>query len=300
MGKTLIMTDSGSDLTKKQAKKYGIRVLPYKYSFDGENYYKDGEDKTPEEFYEIERTCINVPKTVQITPVQFEEIYQGIYNSGYDHLIFVVLSGTGSGTCQNAVMVAKSFMEEHEDMTIEVIDSQAYTIVYGYAAIEGAKVLQAGGSAEEASARIKKVLAGASVRFIVGDLNHLKKGGRINAATLVVANMLDIKPILTLKGGLVVQDGKLRGSKNLYKKFLEDAESMGDFNTGKVVIVNTCVPERVEALMAVLKEKYPDLDVKVATVGSTIGSHSGPDLVGIAYFDEKLDIDTCEDIEDED
>ncbi len=300
MGKTLIMTDSGSDLTKKQAKKYGIRVLPYKYSFDGENYYKDREDKTPEEFYEIERTCINVPKTVQITPVQFEEIYQGIYNSGYDHLIFVVLSGTGSGTCQNAVMVAKSFMEEHEDMTIEVIDSQAYTIVYGYAAIEGAKVLQAGGSAEEASARIKKVLSGASVRFIVGDLNHLKKGGRINAATLVVANMLDIKPILTLKGGLVVQDGKLRGSKNLYKKFLEDAESMGDFNTGTVVIVNTCVPERVEALMTVLKEKYPDLDVEVATVGSTIGSHSGPDLVGIAYFDEKLDIDMCEDVEDDD
>ncbi len=300
MGKTLIMTDSGSDLTKKQAKKYGIRILPFKYSFDGENYYKDGEDKTPEEFYEIERTCINVPKTVQITPVQFEEIYQGIYNSGYDHLIYVVLSGTGSGTCQNAVMVAKSFMEEHEDMTIEVIDSQAYTIVYGYAAIEGAKVLQAGGSAEEASARIKKVLSGANVRFIVGDLTHLKKGGRINAATLVVANMLDIKPILTLKGGLVVQDGKLRGSKNLYKKFLEDAETMGDFKTGTAVIVNTCVPERVEALMAVLKEKYPDLDVKAATVGSTIGSHSGPDLVGIAYFDEKLDIDTCEDIEDED
>ncbi len=298
MGKTLIMTDSGSDLTKKQAKKFGIRLLPFKYSFDGENYYKDGVDKTPEEFYEIERTSINVPKTVQITPVQFEEIYKGIYDEGYDHLIFVVLSGAGSGTCQNAVMVAKSFMEDHSDMHIEVIDSQAYTIIYGYAAIAAAQAVKEGKSAEEASAIIKRVVAGAKVRFIVGDLTHLKKGGRINAATLVVANMLDLKPILTLKDGLVVQDGKLRGTKNLYKKFVDDAVSMGDFEKGMVVIVNTCQPEKVEEMKAAIRERFPNIEIGVSTVGATIGSHAGPDLVGIAYFDEKIDV-YADDIEDE-
>ncbi len=285
------MTDSGSDLTKEVAAKYDIRVIPFKYSFDGETYYSDGVDKTTEEFYEIERTSAEIPKTVQISPSQFEEIYSGIYDEGYDNLIFTVLSGSASGTYQNACMIAKSFMEEHENFKIEVIDSQTYTILYGFAAVEGAKAIREGKSAEEAAERIREVLSGANVSFLVGDLAHLKKGGRINAATLVVANMLDIKPILTIKDGLVVQDGKIRGSKNLYKKFVEDAaDKFGDLGKGTVALIHTCVPDKAEEVKQELLRQYPGADVTVNLVGSTIGCHGGPDLVALAHFNDKIKI----------
>ena len=288
--KILVMTDSGADLTAEEAKKYSIEVIPFTYSFDGENYYRDGVDKTTEEFYEIERASKDVPKTAQISPVQFEEIYGRAYNDGYTHLILTLLSGTGSGTFQNASMMAESFMEEHPDFHIELIDSQSYTVVYGYAVVEGAKAVLEGKTAAEAADRIRHVLEGSGVRFIVGDLNHLKRGGRINAATLVVANMLDIKPVLTIKGGLVVQDGMIRGSKNLYKKFVADVEKHADFENGTIVVINTCIPDKAEELKNTILEKYPGINVKVSLVGSTIGCHCGPDLVAIVYFKDKFEV----------
>jgi DegV family protein with EDD domain len=289
LGKILIMTDSGADLAAGVAEKYSIRVIPFKYSFDGETYFEDGVDKSTEEFYDVERTSKEIPKTVQISPVQFEEIYNEIYSEGYEGVIYVSLSGSGSGTYQNACMMARSFEDEHKDFRIEVIDSRAYTIIYGAAAVEGAKALESGKSFDEAADRIREILDNSEVRFIVGDLAHLKKGGRINAATLVVANMLDIKPILTLKDGLVVQDGKIRGSKNLYKKFVSDAaEKMGGFDTGSVFLVHTCMPEKAAELKEEVLRQFPNVDIVENLVGSTIGCHAGPDLVGLAHFKEKI------------
>ncbi len=287
MSKILLMTDSGSDLGAK-ANEYGIRVLPLKYSFDGDKYYLDGVDQSLEEFYEMERKCTDVPKTAQISPLEFEEAFEKAYEDGYDTVIYTSISGKASGTCQNACMMANQVMDEHEGFKVEVIDSETYSMLYGYAVIEGAKCLKEGKSAEEIAERIKKVAASSNACFITGDLTHLKKGGRINAATFAVANMLDIKPVLVIKDGLVEQGAKLRGSKNLFKKFVDVAKEMGDFNEGRVFTVHTCVYEKAACLRQAIAEQYPNIVVDDALVGPTIGCHTGPDLFGIMYFSEKF------------
>ncbi len=288
MSKILLMTDSGSDIGRERAEQYGIRVLPLKYSFDGEKYYLDGIDQSVEEFYAMEKVNEDVPKTAQITPVEFEEAFEKAYKDGYDTVIYTSLSGKASGTCQNAVMMARQAMEEHEGFKIEVIDSLTYSVLYGFAVIEGAKLLQEGKSAEEIIERIKKICYGANAYFLTDDLTHLKKGGRINAATFAVANMLDIKPILVLKDGLVEQGAKLRGSKNIYKKLVDAAKAMGDFSEGRVYTIHTCVHEKAAELKKAILEQYPSIEVEDTLVGPTIGCHTGPDLFGIVYFDEKF------------
>ena len=271
MSKILIMTDSGSDIGVKRAAEYGIKVLPLKYSFDGEHYYLDGIDQTLEEFYEMEKTASEVPKTAQISPLEFEEAFEEAYKDGYDTVIYTAISGKASGTCQNAVMMANQVMSEHEGFKVEVIDSLTYSVLYGFAVIEGAKLLKEGGSAEEIIERIKKICYSANAYFVTEDLTHLKKGGRINAATFAVANMLDIKPVLVLKDGLVEQGAKLRGSKNLYKKLVDAAKAMGDFNEGKVYTIHTCVYEKAAFLRNAISEQYPDIIVGDTLVGPTIG-----------------------------
>lgn len=288
MSKILLMTDSGSDIGNKRAAEYGIKVLPLKYSFDGEKYYLDGIDQTLEEFYEMEKNTADVPKTAQITPLEFEEAFERAYKEGYDVVIYTSISGAASGTCQNAVMMANQVMSEHEGFLIEVIDSRTYSILYGMAVIEGAKLLKEGKSAEEIVERIKKICYSANAYFLTDDLTHLKKGGRINAATFAVANLLDVKPILVLKDGLVEQGAKLRGTKNIYKKLVDAAKAMGDFNEGKVFTVHTCVYEKSAELRAAINEQFPDIEVEDALVGPTIGCHTGPDLFGIGYFGEKF------------
>lgn len=288
MSKILLMTDSGSDIGMERAAEYGIKVLPLKYSFDGEKYYLDGIDQTIEEFYEMEKSIDDVPKTAQISPLEFEEAFEEAYKEGYDTVIYTSLSGAASGTCQNAVMMANQVMSEHEGFKIEVIDSRTYSVLYGFAVIEGAKLLREGKSAEEIIERIKKICYSANAYFLTDDLTHLKKGGRINAATFAVANLLDIKPVLVLKDGLVEQGAKLRGTKNIYKKLVDAAKAMGDFNLGKVYTVHTCVYEKAADLKAAINEQFPDVEVGDTLVGPTIGCHTGPDLFGIVYFGEKF------------
>lgn len=284
----LLMTDSGSDIDRALAEKYGIMVLPFKYSFDGENYYLDGIDQSTEEFYAMERASEGVPKTAQVTPIEFEEIFEKAYADGYKTVIYTSLSSSASGTYQNACMMAGQAMDEHKDMRIEIIDSKTFTALYGLAVIEGAKLVKAGKSADEVIGRIKKITEGANAVFLTGDLVHLKKGGRINAATLAVANMLDIKPILTIKDGLVVQGGKLRGSKNLFKKLVAAAEEMGDFEKGRVFTVHTCQYEKAAMLRNAIAEDHPNVQIGDLIIGPTIGCHAGPDVLGIVYFSEEF------------
>lgn len=288
MSKILLMTDSGSDIGKERAEEYGIKVLPLKYSFDGEKYYRDGIDQTLEEFYEEERRSADVPKTAQVSPLEFEEAFKEAYEDGYDTVIYTSLSGKASGTCQNAVMMASAVMEEHEGFRVEVIDSEKYSALYGFAVIEGAKLLKQGAECDEIVEKIKKVALGAKAYFITGDLLHLKKGGRINSATFAVANMLDIKPILIVNNGLVEQGGKLRGSKNVYKKLVDAAKEMGDFEKGSVFTIHTCMYDKAAELKEAILKSYPDIEVRDTLLGPTIGCHAGPDLVGIIYFEDKI------------
>lgn len=288
MSKILLMTDSGSDIGKERAEEYGIKVLPLKYSFDGEKYYRDGVDQTLEEFYEAERNAEDVPKTSQVSPLEFEEAFNEAYENGYDTVIYTALSGKASGTCQNAMMVAKQVMEEHPGFEVVVIDSEKLSFLYGCAVIEGAKTLKNGGDKDAVVERIKTVCAKGKAYFITGDLTHLKKGGRINAATFAIANMLDIKPILIVNNGLVEQGGKIRGSKNLYKKLVDAAKEMGDFEKGTVLTIHTCMYDKAAELKEAILKQYPDIEVKDTLLGPTIASHGGPDLIGIIYFDDNV------------
>lgn len=284
--KLKLITDSGCDIAPRRAEELGILVLPYSYSFDGETSYFDGVDLTNAEFYEMERASSDVPKTAQISPLRFEETFDALLAQGYDEMIYFALSGSGSGTYQNAVNAARDFMEEHEGVAIDVVDSQSYAAPYGMAIVKVQEAVDGGASREEAIALFRRYMDAMHVFFVAGDLTHLKKGGRINAATLVLGNLLDIHPVLTIRDGLVVQDGKLRGSKNLWKKLVAIFGERGLDLAGKpCFIVHTCQAEKAEALRAEVQRVYPSANPELWEVGAVIGCHAGPELLGVGFYD---------------
>lgn len=294
MGKIKIITDSGSDITLETAKKLNIRMLPISFTFDGETYYREGIDMGKEEFYEkLSDKNAPVPKTAQVTPVQFIDAYNEEYDNGYDTLIVVTISSKGSGMYQNAVMSANEVMDERGGEII-VIDTLGYSCFYGGAVIHAAKMISEGKGKDEIVSYLQDATGSMKAYFLVEDLLHLKKGGRINAATLVVANMLDIKPLLAIKEGLVVQDGKLRGSKRLMKKLVDKAKADGFDLSGKsVYVVNTACPDIAKELIDELNNAFADVKFIELKLGAVIGCHGGPGLVGFV-FSEKYDFDDYE------
>lgn len=294
MSKIRIITDSSSDITKKRAEELGIRLIPISYTFDGEQYFRDGFDLSVEEFYEKLRSNSEIPKTTQVTPVEYEDCFREEFENGYDTLIVVTISSNGSGMYNNAVMTARDFSEE-TGCEVHVIDSKGFTCLTGAGVVHAAHMLKEGKSKEEILEFLNDVFDTMHSYFLVGELEHLKKGGRINTATLVLANMLDIKPVLTVAGGMVVQKDKIRGSKHIWKKLTEKATADGyDLSNSTVIIVNTAQQKKYEELKEELEKTFEGIKVKKCDIGAIVGCHGGPDLVGFVFSD-KYDLGDYED-----
>ena len=294
MSKIKIITDSGSDITQERANELGIRVIPISFTFDGETYYKEGVEMEVSDFYDRLRSSETTPKTAQVTPIGFTDVFNEEYDNGYDTLIVVTISSNGSGMNQNARMAAAEVMDERGGEII-VIDSMGYSAIYGAPVIHAAHMLNDGKSKDEIVEYIENSLPAIKAYFLVDDLLHLKKGGRINAATLVIANMLDIKPILTIKDGVVVQKDKLRGNKKVFKKLIENAvDDDFEFDGKTVLVPYTGNKERGEELRDALMEEFDDVKAITYQVGAVIGCHGGPDLVGFIVT-EKNDFFDYED-----
>ena len=294
MTKIKLITDSGSDISVETAEKLNISMLPISFTFDGETYYREGLDMGKEEFYEkLSDKDAPVPKTAQVTPIQFIDAYNEAYDQGYDTLIVVTISSKGSGMYQNAVMSAQEVMDERGGEII-VIDTLGYSCFYGGAVIKAAKMLAEGKGKDEIVSYITEATRSMKAYFLVDDLLHLKKGGRINTATLVLANMLDIKPVLAIKDGVVVQDGKLRGNKRVMKKLVEKAKDDGyDLSGRSVYVVNTACNDKADELKEELSSAFPEVKFIELRLGAVIGCHGGPGLVGFV-FSEKFDFDSYE------
>jgi DegV family protein with EDD domain len=288
MSKIKIITDSGSDITQERATALGIRVIPISFTFDGETYYKEGMEMAVDAFYDKLRNSETTPKTTQVTPIEFTDVFNEEYDNGYDNLIVVTISSNGSGMNQNARMAAAEVMDERGG-EITVIDSMGFSSIYGAPVIHAANMLKDGKTKDEIVAYLEDVLPTMKAYFLVDDLLHLKKGGRINSATLVIANMLDIKPVLTIKDGVVVQKDKLRGNKKVLKKLVDNAvDDDYDFNGKSILIPFSGSKERAEELKEVFNDNFENTKLFDYQLGAVIACHGGPGLTGFV-FSEKYD-----------
>lgn len=286
MSKIKIITDSGSDISRERAQQLGIRMLPISFTFDGETYYRQGLDMSIDDYYEKLKKSSVIPKTAQVTPIEYTDAFNEEYDNGYDTLIVVTISSNGSGMYQNAVLSAREVMGERGGEII-VVDSQGFSCLYGPAVIHAAHMLKDGKSKDEIVAYLEDIFPTLHSYFLVGDLEHLKKGGRINTATLMIANMLDIKPVLTVKDGVVVQKDKLRGSKRVLKKLVKNAMDDGFDLSGKTIIsVYTADNAQSEELKEEIAGVFEGVKFIDFQVGSVVGSHIGPELAGLVFSDK--------------
>jgi DegV family protein with EDD domain len=285
LSKIKILTDSASDITLDQVKEYDIGFIPICLTFDGEKVLEDKYDIKIDEFYKRLRETGDIPKTTQITPGKFSEVFTS-YADEYDELIVFLLGSNTSGTFQNAFN-AKAEVEEETNLKIHLIDTQLLSMGYGYPAIRAAQMVKEGLSSEEIIAKCEAMIKSCYTLFAVETLDFLKKGGRIKTPTAIIGGMLDIRPILTVADGLVHAIEKVKGEKKVFPKFMDLlAPKIAEMKNPKIIILDSDVPEKAEKLKAIIKEKL-DLDVTVSgPVGVIIGAHAGPGVLGVIAIDD--------------
>lgn len=270
-----IITDAGADLTLEQQKEYDIAVLPLRIYADDKEYLA-GVDTFSDDFYALLETLEDFPKTSQPTTGEIYDLLKEYVDQGKE-VLFITLSSKASGLNNNANLAKNMLLEENPDAVIDVYDSYGYSFSYGMAVIEAAKLAKQGKSIDEIKTAIRELMDSYTVYFIPSTLEYLEKGGRINKASLVFGNMLDIVPVLSLVDGMVSAVGKVRGRKKIAKKMFDYAiERHPNQDNTTFYIPNGKLDAEVAELTERLKERFPNCKVVEYKVGPLIASHIGP------------------------
>ena len=270
-----VVTDSTADLPSALAKELGITVVPLNVHF-GTEVYRDGVEIFPDEFYRRLVSSPRLPTTSQPTVGDFLRSYQEL-SQDTDEILSVHISAKLSGTMNSAVQAREQFQG---DCRIEIMDSLQGSLGLGMAAIAAGRAAQRGAGLDEVVEETRRAIP--QVRFfgLLDTLKYLEKGGRIGKAQAFAGSLLQIKPILTTKDGVVHPleraRSRAKGIERLYQLAQEHMPVDG------LAVAYSTTPDDAQALAQRLKPLLPGGEVFVSQVGPVVGTYLGPGILAIA------------------
>ena len=283
MSKVKIFVDTGADISEEIARKYDIDIINFLCVF-GEKSYIAGEELSNSEFYEKLQSSEELPKTSQTSPaVMYEKLSAAAKE--YDSVVFFTISKNASGEYNNARMNAEMIKEENPDCDIRIVDTMTFSAYIGETAIKFRELLNEGIDIDAALDEALKMLSYYEVYILVDSLKFLEKGGRIKKTAAIVGELLEIKPVLSIRDGLIEPIEKIRGKKKMIKKLVDLIGESSEFDESSkefiIVDSNKDYGDEAEALLldtfegAKISRRYE--------FGPIIGTHIGNGALAILF-----------------
>ncbi|WP_240374379.1 DegV family protein [Bacillus piscicola] len=278
MGNIAVVTDSTAYLSEETQKEYGITVVPLSVIFGNET-FAEGTEITTSTFYDKLREYPELPSTSQPALGHFVKVFENLAET-HDAIITIHLSSAISGTYQTALTAG----QQVENVNVYGFDSEISCAPQGYYAVEAAKMAKAGESAATILKRLDGMKQRTRAYFMVDNLNHLQRGGRLNGAQAIVGSILQIKPILHFQNKLIMPFEKVRTEKKALKRILDlFAEDADTEKPMRATVIHAKRPDKAKEMQATLAAKYPHVEIDVGTFGPVIGTHLGEGSIGIGW-----------------
>ena len=287
----LIMTDSCCDLSQQEVDELGVSVLPLSFTIDGRTYLNtpDHAAMAPEDFFRRVADGA-VCTTAAVNVGEFTDAMRPVLESGRD-ILCICFSSALSTTYQSACIAADDLRSEYPEEKIIVIDSLSASRGQGmlvYRAVQERR--RSDPDIETLANYVRSILQSQCHWFIVDDLNHLKRGGRVSASAAFVGTMLGIKPVMhTDSEGRLIPMGKARGTKAALTALVDKVAELGiePEKSQPMFICHANCPDSVAFVKALLKERFGVTDVRADFIGPVIGSHTGCGTLGLFFVGVK-------------
>jgi DegV family protein with EDD domain len=275
-----IVTDSTSDLPPALAAARSITIVPLTLNFDGQTLL-DGVDITPGEFYRRLPNATSHPTTSQPSPGQFAEVYSALL-ADHDAIVSIHISEKLSGTFDSAQQAA--------DMTdatrVHVIDSQVVSMGLGLVTLAASTLAARAADAEAIVDKVESMRGEVQTYFSVATLEFLRRGGRIGRASALLGSVLQVKPVLCIRDGLVTPLERVRTFERALSRVIELARAV-DRGKGICAIVGHAGAEADAERVA--KELEPIAEtLMIQPLGPVVGAHAGPGVVGVGCYPADL------------
>ena len=277
--KIIGITSSG--LEPADAAKYGITIVPLRVNFGTET-LRDGVDISKDEFLARLATSKIFPTTSQPPAGDFLELYKRFRAEGHE-VLCVVLSNKLSGTWLSANTARQQLGDEH----VTVFDTLSVATGEAMMLIEAARLAQAGKSVADILPRLEMMRDRMKLYFVLDTLEYLAKGGRVGNAQAFIGSVLQMKPILEIRDGLVEGAERIRTKAKAHARLRTlVAELVPGKSQPQMCVLYTGASDLAAALAAELKAQYQLNECPIYSMSPAVSAHTGPNALGFGLFVE--------------
>lgn len=275
-----IVMDSAGDLPVEWIEEYQIDIIPINVHMD-DKVFLENVDINIDQFYSWVKKTGRIPKTSQPSPHRMIELYRKIAQPG-DVILSIHLTGKLSGTYESAVIAAQELADE--PYQIIPFDTLSGTGIQGYMCREAREMDRQGAGIEQIIQRLEQIRDHTEVIFTLDALEFAQKSGRVKKLEAILASVLNIKPIITLKEGTLAAVGKVRTRKAALAYILQEmADRMGEKVINAAIIhahdLNTAleISERIKGILNIKELFIEELSIAIA-------ANLGPGTIGIVAY----------------
>lgn len=278
-----MITDSASDIPKQECEAYNITLMPIPITIDGVT-YRESVDFTGVDYYPMLAAAKEIPTHAQVTMIEFIEEFKRSIAEGYNEIICVTITSKGSGIYDAACLARKLMLEESPELagqvTIDVVDSKAYTYVYGMAVVAAAKAAQEGKSREEVLEILHAALDGYTASVGLFNLSYAKKSGRITTVAAFVGDVMGFRPMLCLEDGALVTRAKVRGDNKLIEELAAQYKKVSKEDGRPYYIICADSMDNAQLLQQAIQKITVNPCGGIYRIGASVTTNSGPTIIG--------------------
>ncbi len=281
---SVLFCDSNSELWYDKLEELGFNVISMPYTIAGvEYYYDNGKTTDFKAFYDLVRAG-EMPITSALNQTNYYEIFEPYFKKG-EEILYISFSSELSGTFQFLDQAIAELTEKYPKAKYKKFDTKSISMGAGLQVYLAGKYFKAGHSLDETYSYLESITNSIRTLFIVEDLNHLKRGGRLNSTSAFLGSLMSVKPILQISAeGKLVAHGKVKGMKKAVRAIVEDLlENYNPLDDCPICIVNADNIQDAELIESLIREGLNDVEIITQQVGPTIGSHCGPGTCGLIF-----------------
>lgn len=292
MSKYILSCCSTADMPESFFNERNIPYVCFHYTLDGKEYADDLGKSVPfEEFYKRIADG-SMPTTSQVNTDQYVAFFEPFLKDGYD-IVHLSFSSGLSGSYNSARIARNDLVERYPERNIRIVDTLAASGGYGLLVDIAADMRDHGATVDEIADQIEEMKLNLHHWFFTTDLTHFKRGGRVSAIAAVAGTILNICPLMNVSNeGKLIPRKKIRGKKNVIKEIVDTmkahAKNGTDYNR-KCFMVNSACYDDARAVADLVEEAFPKLaaPVMINSIGTVIGSHTGPGTVALFFVGDK-------------
>ncbi len=272
-----VVTDSIACLPNELAARHEIRVVPVRITV-GDSVYRDGVDVTPDTVYTWLQQGLR-PTTAQPAVGDFLAVYRELAAQGRP-ILSIHVTSTLTGVYQAAVVAASQITA----VPVRVIDSRAATMAQGFLALEAARVAGRGGSLHEAEQAVRALQPRLRFFSVLETVAYLVRSGRAPRLATLAVDVLQVKPILTIRDGEIVVMDRVRTRRRAVEAMLHRLATDAGTRPVHVAVMHAAAAEEAERLRSEIERRLACVETYVTPFSPAMGLYTGPGLLGLAYY----------------